>query len=208
MEKNLVSVDNYEKTPIFILDIETKPQEDLIPLYEDEIKPSGVLKDPDKIKADIAQKRIGLKKKMSVDTDSADIICIGVKRVGDEAKLLSPEELVDLFSNNPTARFVTYNGKGFDIPLLIKVGIKRDLNYPYQELKEMCKKWSGTKHIDLMELICDKEYKSLDLLLQIYCGVKKTPIDFETAKDEEIKAHCIEDLINTEKLYLKFKKLT
>lgn len=207
MEKNLASTDNYKHTKTFILDLESRPQEDLIPLYEDEIRPSGILKDPIKIEADIAAKKVGLKKKMSVDTDSADIICIGLKEVGGESMLLSPEEMVEFFKENPGCKFITYNGKSFDIPLLIKVGIKRGLDYPYQELKEMCKKWQVGRHVDLMELICDKEYKSLDLLLQIYCGIKKTPIDFNTAKDDEIKTHCIEDLVNTELLYIKFKKL-
>jgi len=58
-----------------------------------------------------------------------------------------------------------------------------------------------------MEIICDGDYKSLDLLLQIYCDIKKTPIDFETANEEEIKVHCLEDLINTEKLWNKFKQI-
>lgn len=204
----LVSIDNYDKPAVYIIDIESRPQEDLIPLYKEEIKPSGVLKDPEKIAADIAAKTQGLKKKMSVDTDSADIICIGVKRVGDyDPKLYSPEEMVEFFKENPYLHLVTFNGKGFDLPLLIKVGIKKGLNYPYHELKEMCAKWRGYDHIDLMELICDREFKSLDTLLQIYCGVKKTPINFDTAKEEEIKAHCLEDLKNTELLYEKFKKL-
>ena len=61
------------------------------------------------------------------------------------------------------------------------------------------------RSIDLQEVICDNDYKSLDELLQIYLGISKKPIDFETASEEEIKEHCLEDILNTELLYNKFK---
>jgi len=198
-----------EFTPVYVLDIETKPQEDLIELYKDEIKPSKNLKDPEKIEADIANRLKGLRKKMSVDPDSADIICIGIKNIaigGDkEARLVEPKELEELFKTN--FHLITYNGKKFDIPLLIRYGIKHDLDLPYKDLQEMTVRFRSSRHLDLQELICNNEYKSLDLLLQIYCGVKKTPIDFEKDSEEKIKAHCLEDIYHTELLYNKFKKI-
>ena len=70
----------------------------------------------------------------------------------------------------------------------------------------MTKRYQTEWHIDLMEILCDYgKWKSLDELLQIYLGISKKPIDFETATEEEIKEHCLEDLKNTEKLYNKFK---
>lgn len=193
------------KTTFYILDIETKPQEDLVNIVVEGIKANGVLKDPEKIKADIEYKKSVIKKTMSTDTDLADIICIGIKKVGDyEPILLNIKEFEGFIKENPLAIFVTFNGKKFDIPLLIKQGIKNNLDLPYQRLKEMCKKWQNIGHYDLMEIICDGDYKSLDLLLQIYCGVKKTPINFETASEDEIKKHCLEDLKNTELLCKKF----
>lgn len=194
------------KSDFFILDIETKPQDNLVSLCEDEIAPLRTLKDPEKIAADIAAKKLGLKKKMSTDTDLADIICIGIKPIGGKPYLLGVNELEKFFSDNPLAVFITYNGKGFDIPLLIKIGIKNGLDLPYSRLREMCAKWKILGHFDLMEIICNGEYKSLDFLLKVYCGISKTPIDFETATEEEIKTHCLEDLENTEKLYNVFKK--
>lgn len=196
-----------ELTNIFILDIETKPQESLVEMCSENIKPLKTLKDPEKIKADIENKKLGLKKTMSTDVDLADVICIGVKKLGREPVLYTPKEMETFFKENPLATFITYNGKAFDIPLLIRIGIKNDLDFPYSRLKEMRKRWSSNGHYDLMEIICDGEYKSLDFLLQVYCGVKKKPIDFETATEDEIKEHCLEDLINTEMLYRKFSKL-
>jgi len=196
-------------TPIYVLDIETKPQADLVELYKDEIKPSKNIKDPEKIEKDLANRLKGLRKKMSIDPDSADIICVGIKNIapfGDkEARLVEPKELEELFKSYFT--LITYNGKKFDIPLLIKYGIKHDLDLPYKDLQEMTIKYRAGRHLDLQELICDNEYKSLDLLLQIYLGIKKTPIQFETATEEEIKLHCLEDVENEHKLYEKFKRL-
>lgn len=202
------TINQTNETSLFILDIETKPQEDLVEMCAKNIKPSGVLKDPEKIKADIESKKLGLKKTMSTDIDLADVICIGVKKLGDyEPVLYSPKEMEAFFKENPFATFITYNGKKFDIPLLIRIGIKNNLDFPYQKLKEMNKRWSNNGHYDLMEIICDGDFKSLDFLLQVYCGISKKPIDFENAGEEEIKEHCLEDLVNTELLYDKFKKL-
>lgn len=207
--ENLASVDHYDKplSNLFILDLESRPQESLWNLCLDEIKPSKVLKDPDKIAADVLSKIGGLKKTMSVDSDYAEIICIGVKRLGEEGRLYTPKEMEVFFKENPLATFITFNGKSFDIPLLIKFGLKNGLDYPYRKLKEMMIKWRGLNSIDLMEIVCDRDYKSLDLLLQIYLNIKKTPIDFATASEEEIKIHCLEDVANTEKLYNVFKEI-
>ena len=167
----------------YILDIETKPQEDLKEIYP---------------KKDIS--------KMAIDTDYADIVCIGLKELGKEPQLINDNQLEELFKKR--AVFITYNGKGFDIPLIIRYGIKKDLDLPYKELRDMTKRFQTEWHIDLMEILCDYgKWKSLDELLQIYLGISKKPIDFETATEEEIKEHCLDDLYQTEMLYNKFNKL-
>ncbi len=190
----------------YILDIETKPQENLVEVCKNNIKVPKTYKDEEKIQAYIKEKVKELKNKMSVDTDYADIICIGLKEIGKEPKLISNKELEELFKKDIV--LITYNGKGFDIPLLIKYGIKNNLDLPYKRLREMTKRYSELWHIDLMEVIGDYgQYKSLDELLQIYLGISKKPIDFETATEKEIKEHCLEDLVNTELLYNKFNKI-
>lgn len=209
--KNLASVDNYEKplSNFFILDIESKPQKSLWNLCLQDLKPSRLLKDPIKIAEDINNKIKGLQKTMSVDPDYAEIICVGIKRLGEEGKLYTPKEMEVFFKENPLAIFITFNGKSFDIPLLIKFGLKNGLDYPYQKLKEMMIKWRGLNSVDLMEIVCDRDYKSLNLLCKIYLGENKDePKDFfETATEDEIKAHCLIDLALTEKLYNVFKEI-
>lgn len=189
----------------FTIDIETKPQANLVELYTKGIKAPKTYKDEEKIKEYIENKANEFKKKMSVDTDYADIICIGIKELGKEPKLYYKETIEQFFKENEKPVFITFNGKKFDIPLLMKWGIKNNLDLPYQYLKGMTKRWSTEWHIDLQEVMCDNTYKSLDELLQIYLGISKKPIDFNTASEKEIKEHCLEDIINSELLYNKFK---
>lgn len=189
----------------FTIDIESKPQANLVELYTKGIKAPKTYKDEEKIKEYIENKANEFKKKMSVDTDYADIICIGIKELGKEPKLYYKETIEQFFKENEKPVFITFNGKKFDIPLLMKWGIKNNLDLPYQYLKGMTKRWSTEWHIDLQEVICDNTYKSLDELLQIYLGISKNPIDFNTASEKEIKEHCLEDIINSELLYNKFK---
>ena len=203
----------------FILDIETSASEKALSIVNQNIKAPANLKDPEKIAQALESKKAGASKTVKVDTDLADILCIGIKEVGGEKKLYTPKELEAWFESRKIAdyegkgfhydiRFVTYNGKAFDIPLLIKVGIKESLNYPYHLLVEMTNRYNNKNHIDLMtEVGAYGQYKSLDMMLQIYCGISKTPIDFDTASDEEVKKHCLEDIDNTEKLYMKFEQL-
>ena len=194
-----------------ILDIETKPQENISHLKE--IVANKVLKDPEKIAADIEEKTKGLRKTLSLDTDYADIICIGVKTEEETLMFKSLAEFSEWYAGLNTDEIndnvlVGYNIKAFDIPIIIKQGLKQGLNLPYNEFHKMTKKFSTEYCIDLMEVISyQASWKSLDELLKIYLGISKTPIDFETASEDEIIAHCEEDCENTYKLFKLFEKL-
>jgi DNA polymerase elongation subunit (family B) len=172
--------------------------------FEEKIKAPKSYKDEAKIKEYIKTKKKEARKKMSVDPDYCEIICIGLKELGKDPKLVDLSELYDILNND---RIITFNGKKFDIPCLIKAGIKNNINLPFLKLSKMMG-WSYEYyHVDLLELLGNKDYKSLDEYCQIYLGKSKTPIDFEKASEEEIKAHCLEDLYLTESLYNKFKVL-
>lgn len=188
-----------------ILDIETKPQENIIHLKE--IVANKTLKDPVKIETDIEEKKKGLRKTLSLDTDYADIICVGVKTENEEIIFKTLKEFSEWYKGKGGI-LVGYNIKAFDIPIIIKQGLKQGLELPYYGLHRMTKKFNTETCIDLMEVISyQSQWKSLDELLKIYLGTEKTPIDFETASEEEICAHCLEDLKNTYKLFELFKPL-
>jgi len=189
---------------LFVMDIETKPQDDLVETFP--IKGRANLKDPEKIKLDIEEKEKGRHKKMSTDPDYADIICIGIKQVGEEGKLYKLEDMEEWFKANSNFEFITYNGKKFDIPLLIFQGIKNKLNFPYRKLADMCKRWKINGHYDLMEIHSELsgEWKSKDLLCKIYLGETPYKVDYAISTDEEIGKRCLSDLKFQEELYNKF----
>lgn len=205
-----------------VLDIETKPSEKLIEIFTSRIKAPKTYKDADKIKAYIEEKKADLVKQMSTDVDFCDIKCIAIKIDEEPAKIVSLQEVIELLDEHTTVkaentsefqnralswRLITFNGKTFDLPVLIRQSLKTGLVAPYNWLKEATTKYRIYNHIDLMELINDREWKSLDLYAQIYLDEKKKEIDFETCSDDELKEHCLSDVEITYSLYKLFNKL-
>lgn len=214
---------------IYILDIESRPDPKLAELFTESIKPDSRLKDPAKIAEDLREKNQEAQKLMSLDADYNEIICVGVKPIGQPAQMFSLKEFADWLklpqnpdekqwkersesTTNAALKMVTFNGKNFDIPTIIKCGIRENLDLPYTTLIKAMDKYRGDNHIDLAEKLSMVfgKYKSLDQYLKIYLGIKKeTDGDdfFRTASEEEIKKHCLQDLEFTEQLYLKFLPL-
>lgn len=183
-----------------IIDIETRPDETLRPLF------MSLHPDMEKEKVDTA---------MATSTDFAEIVCIGIKQFGGEAKIfnsieqLDNQEMYNLLFQMP---LVTYNGKKFDLPLLIKSGFKAGINLPYQRLFGATKKYGyADRHLDLMEILSfNNKWQTLDTYLQIYLGEKKKTIGsdfFKNSSLEELNKHCLEDLSYTEKLYAYFERM-
>jgi predicted PolB exonuclease-like 3'-5' exonuclease len=196
------------------IDIETTPDKGLVELFESSIKPDVRLKDPIKRKADIESKIKAGRKTMSTSQDFSEIACIGIKEIGRDSEILQIEEMVSwLFSNiNPSTTFITFNGKSFDIPVLIKNGIKKGLDLPYRQLSRMTSKYRADNHIDLMQELDfnTNSYKTMNHYMAVYLGVEKeTQGDefFATATQEELEQHCMDDLIHTEMLFEKFRDI-
>jgi len=181
-----------------VIDIESKPNKKLNKLFK-KVRP-GILP------AD-------LHKAMSTSPDFCEIVCIGIKQIGGQTRVLdSIEQLGTPEWNRVLTQmpFITYNGKVFDLPVLIKAGVRAGVKLPYARLSKACKKWGyGDRHLDLMEkLSFGGRWQSLDTMLQIYCGIEKETKGndfFMKATDKELKQHCAEDLELTTKLYSKFK---
>ena len=191
-----------------IFDIETKPNEGLKAYCEGTIKPKANLKDVAKIAADIEAKKGSITKKMSTDIDLLSICMVGVKEVGSEdGTILSFEEFVAYidaaFSDGTqSVRLVSFNGKAFDVPAIIKEAVRLDYNLPWAQLNQATKKWDCDLHVDIMEVLCPfGKFRSKDEFAKIYLGYDAEPIDFANATREELEAHCLEDLEVTEKLY-------
>lgn len=204
---------------IIVMDIETRGSKDLLEVYLENIKAPKNLKDPAKIEAYLEEKRAEAINDMAVDPDFNEIICIGIKELDKEPMLLSLEEYAEWLNEttileygakiqNMYKKLVTFNGKQFDLQVIMRAGIKAGIKLPYNYLKGLTDKYNK-HHLDLMQELSTSwgQFKSLDKYLQIYLGIKKKPIDFATATEKEIKEHCVEDLNNTYKLLEKFKPL-
>jgi len=191
---------------IVFLDIETTWQSDLFGVFTDNIKANKTLKDPEKINADLAKKTLEAKEKMCVDKDFNEIKMIGILIDGEYKKMSLIEWLEWDKENSPF--YITYNGLDFDFPVIIRNIIKQGIECSprsWGNLKSYLDK-RGNSHEDLMKSLCGYgEWKSLDLLSQVYLGKKKEPIDFMTCTDKELASHNEEDLRLLEALYDKFK---
>jgi predicted PolB exonuclease-like 3'-5' exonuclease len=193
----------------FILDIETRPNEEFLSLFESEIKPDGRIKDPGK-QAEYKSKKAKetYHKSMSVDTDFCKVVCVGIKEISKPGQIIHLHDLEDWFQENTDFKLITFNGKAFDLPIIIKAGIREGNRFPYKVLSDMTKKYQDNGHCDLLQLISfnsslDK-VKKLDTYLQ-----KETLGDdfFRNATDDDLKKHCLQDLELTEELFLKFSFL-
>jgi len=215
-----------------ILDIETKPNPDLVDIYNEGIKAPANIKDPDKIAAAIEKKKLASRKAMSVSPHWSQVICIGVVESGnpETASVLTLKEFgawLDKTLNRPKdggrlevhdpIEFIGYNSKAFDIPALIN-GFVKHPEYisanSFHSLRDCLKfktEFNQIRHTDLMLEICGyKEFMPLDTLLQIYLGKEKDTKSnefFETATDEELKVHCKQDILFTDELYRRFYRL-
>lgn len=207
---------------MYILDIETRADKRLLPVFSASARPPRNLKDPEKIQEWFAKKEADSSRLMATDPDYADIVCIGVKEIGEAGFALTPTEFLEWLrepvregskdKRGDHETFITFNGKNFDLPVLIKYGIKNGLDLPYSRYMAGCRKW-GTYagHTDLLEVLANGlEYKSLDTYLRIYLGIEKeTSGDdfFRKATDEELMKHCVQDLEYTEQLVEKFRPM-
>ena len=215
---------------MYILDIETRPDRNLVGLFNEGIKPDSRLKDPVKIAESIKEKQEESIKAMSTDIDYSEIVCIGIKEFEKDPVTMTLQEYADWLeerqaglgekewktpaesSKNKVQKMITFNGKAFDIPIIVNCGIKQGINLPYAMLLEACDKYRAVNHLDLMEKLgrVYGKQKSLDAYMRIYLGIKKETLGdefFRNATDEELKKHCLEDLVYTEELYKKFLPL-
>ena len=141
------------------------------------------------------------------------------------------KEMIENFLNfidkfNP--KLVSFNGRGFDIPMLFIRALKYNLSCPafFEQNNQMLNKtkwenyrsrYSENFHIDLMDSL--SQYGAVrGLKLDLVCKMADIPGKFDISGDmvmelfynneiEKIKEYCESDVINTYFLFLKYEVL-
>ena len=187
------------------------------------IEPNARLKDPEKIKADIEEKKLKQIEDMGVDK-WFNMICAASFKDMDTGKTVS-------FALDPEAadekgmlkevwdylhrfqKFITFNGTEFDVPVLIahsaihRVQPTVDIN---------AKRYGGGNHLDLRMILngWDKYAKgNFDFFCKLFLKVGK-PLDIDGAMVQhywdcgmiaEIVAYCEDDVERLSKLYARLE---
>ena len=128
---------------MLFLDLETRADKRLLEVYNSNLSAPKNYKDADKIKEWLEGKKLESEKALATDPDYAGIACIGVKEDEDPAKIVSIKELGELLTKHKM--LITFNGKNFDLPVIVKTGVKQGLDLPYKDLRIYQKKWQAER---------------------------------------------------------------
>lgn len=212
-EAKRISCDRKMKTTTVVLDIETvaQPLDSFPESCQDYIQERFKGQRKDRTIEDM----------MCLDPDFGQIVTIqffmfdNVEKTGG-ITLQEPDLLHDFWSfmggrsnSNPT--IVTFNGKSFDIPYILKrsayLGVKPTINIP-------TKRYSTSPHFDIAEVLSGFDMSKMKKL-GIYCdlfGIKHKIADankvgewFRNGEFDRITKHCREDVRATAELYEKIK---
>jgi predicted PolB exonuclease-like 3'-5' exonuclease len=156
------------------------------------------------------------------DDQGFRVRCLGTEG-DDEPKLIADFfKLIDRY----TPQLVSWNGGGFDLPVLHYRGLIHSVSAPrYWELGEDDRdfKWNNyisryhTRHIDLMDLLALYQPRAsapLDELARLAGFAGKLGMDgakvwdaFAAGRLREIRDYCETDVVNTYLVYCRFQKM-
>lgn len=188
----------------YAVDIETIPDLSMVDFLPD-VKPDKRLTDACKIAKDIEIKKQEQISKMSLNPIFAKVICISMYNpseehilMGDEGKII--KDFWDILGKH--GNIFTYNGKSFDMPVIIKRGLRYNIGNYYFNSSMFCDRYKAARHIDIMEQFCGNNgYEKLDTLAKVYLGKTKNEISFSefpellktTSGQEKIGKYCLQD---------------
>lgn len=225
-------------------DIETIPcrtmPEECIPKFDPDTVKYGNTKDPAKKQEKEREARQefdnGLVKTMSVDPDLCEVCTfVGMIYDTEEEKILQKTSVQetgedendydpiydgwDMIKHAYQERIplVSYNGIGFDLPVMLHRAMYLDIPVPYSIYSNLTKKWEGNKnHYDLMLVMAGWDryrYKKLDFYLKrLGIGAKTEGMDgskvYDTWKCGEfskIQRYCEDDVLETCKMFARIE---
>lgn len=217
---------------IVALDIETIGNEDALKKMP-EPKAKKTLKDPAKIAADIAEKKADMASEAALNPLTARIACYAavgildplatedneyvevIPAINDDAEREIVQSIFRVLGTEE-ARIVTFNGNGFDLPMIYKramiLGVDPG-NFGAPPLSAWTKRYSHDRHYDLMQIWCGwNGFEKLDNLAGMILGGRKTEIDVATFATlllteegrKQLGDYCLKDTRLTWRLWKKF----
>ncbi len=193
-----------------VFDLETVPDPDLAwdaakdgfppPLYHEVVALGALLLD-----GDLRFKRLGV---------------FGVPHAG-EGHVVSEAAVLDDFAafvGKARPHLVTYNGRGFDLPVLVNRCLKHGVPFTiYYADRDYRYRYSDLGHIDLADLLSDHgaaRKPRLDAVAHLVglpgkLGVDGSMVESMHAEGriEEIRAYCLEDVVQTAFVFLRTELL-
>lgn len=200
-----------------VIDIETIPYQnlsrELLSIAEQKIaRKKGDNRDIDKF--------------CSLNAEFGQIVCIGIGSVLDEAKPPhfavftkkgnNEREILEYFWNAlfeaKNTKIITFNGKGFDIPYILK---RSAILGVLPSMKISTRRYDTMQHFDVMETLTNffqGEMFSLGTYCKLYGIAHDDSVSggdvfalWKAGNIEAIKAHCTADVQATWELYQKIK---
>jgi len=199
-----------------IFDCETIPNrnlpESLIPTFSNK-----TLKDPKKIEVAKEKFKLDLVKKMSIDTNLAEIVCIGYIVIDDNEKVSergvlmgdTDKEILEKFFKviQTDDTLIGHNSKQFDIPLIYKRSLINNVGGEYYHMLR-----KGMKKYDRYSIDIEMEWDinkmtSLNKMAQLLgVGVKSGDGSevyglYNSGKKKELGDYCMQDVQLTYEIF-------
>jgi hypothetical protein len=205
-----------------LFDIETIANPAIIPLLPP-VEAKGNLTDPVKIAADIAEKKQKQTETLGLDKTTCLICCVTTLDVDEgepQSIILNPDTLdekalLEEFWEvvHPYSKFVTFNGNGFDVPVLT---FRSMINRVQPSVQISTQKYRISNHIDVRAILgnWDTHAKgTLDFYSKIILGESKADdVDgsfvqamFDVGAYDEIKAYNQAECQSLKAIYERLK---
>jgi hypothetical protein len=190
-----------------VLDIETAPDLSVIPLLPP-VEAAGNLKDPEKIKASLAERTEKQLATMALEPDYGRIVCIGT----DAGVVTCPDEKAEALAlawfweqwNAHRSAAIGYNVIGFDLPFILTRSWILGVSCPRLEIR----KYGMPGVLDLMLMLSHngaKDFRKMDFWIKRLnidlpddpVSGKDIPALVEAGNWAAVTAHCKADVEKT-----------
>lgn len=183
---------------LYTFDIETGPQPiaGLLSTFEPKFDPDARLKDPDKVAASIAEKRVDWEEKSALYAERGELLAFGFSTGDDggvtldrhfygEAEVL--RIVIDSIRSHADGGYIIagFNILGFDLPFIRRRCLLHGIPVPFYNRTDKWKPWGFPVYDPMVDWQCGNHrdtYVNLDTLARAFGVGKKTASGADFAK--------------------------